>query len=96
MDGGKSGCSAETTDPSTTLRFGRDDKGRAAAYLKSRDWDVWSSAAGTPRSLHFGRDDKERVVAFRKGGNLDGRRQERLLRKDCRSLHYASLGLRLT
>ena len=32
-----------TADPSTSLRFGRDDKGRVVAYLESCDRDVWSS-----------------------------------------------------
>jgi len=37
-----SGQGMETADPSTTLRFVRDDKGRVVAYLGSCDWDVWS------------------------------------------------------
>ena len=34
MDGIRSGYAARTADPSTALRFGRDDKGRAVTHLK--------------------------------------------------------------
>jgi hypothetical protein len=34
MDGIRSGYAARTADPSTALRFGRDDKGRVIAHLK--------------------------------------------------------------
>ena len=34
MDGVRSGYAARTADPSTTLRFGRDDKGRVITHLK--------------------------------------------------------------
>jgi hypothetical protein len=39
MDRVRSGYSATTADPSTALRSGRDDKGRAVTFLKNRDWD---------------------------------------------------------
>jgi hypothetical protein len=44
MDGVRSGHSAKTADPSTTLlrSSGRDDKERVVAYLRSCDWDVWN------------------------------------------------------
>jgi hypothetical protein len=34
-------CWGRTADPSTALRFGRDDKGRVVAFFRSCDWDVW-------------------------------------------------------
>ena len=61
MDGVGSGYSAPTADPSTSLRYGRDDKGRG--------------------------------ITFRKDGASDGQSQERLLRADCRSLRYATVGM---
>jgi hypothetical protein len=64
MDGVKSGYSAKTADPSTTL-------------LRSS-----------------GRDNKGRAITFRKDGDSDGRSLDRLLREDCRSLHYAPAELR--
>ena len=30
---------AKTADPSTALRFGRDDKGRVVTFRKASDWD---------------------------------------------------------
>jgi hypothetical protein len=36
-----------------------------------------------------GRDDKGREVTLRKYGDLDGWSSKQLLRKNCRSLHYA-------
>ena len=39
MDGVKSGYSAATADPSTALRFGRDDKGKAVTFRKGGDLD---------------------------------------------------------
>jgi hypothetical protein len=49
-----------TADPSTSLRFGRDDKGRAVAQV-----GVVSGMGRKSRStkLRFGRDDKGRGVA---------------------------------
>jgi hypothetical protein len=42
-----------------------------------------------------GRDDKGRAVTFRKGGDLDGRSWEQLLRRNCRSTmlpyHYRAV-----
>src|ERR1700678_1481633 len=49
-----------------SLRFGRDDKGRAGTFRKSRDWDGRNSVRllrGDCRSLRFGRDDKGRAAA---------------------------------
>ena len=37
-----------TADPSTALRFGRDDKGEGGAFSEERLVDDWNS-----RSLHF-------------------------------------------
>jgi hypothetical protein len=39
MDGVKSGHSATTADPSTALRFGRDDNGKAVTFRKGGDLD---------------------------------------------------------
>jgi hypothetical protein len=39
MDDVKCGYSAKTADPSTTLRSGRDDKGRVVTFRKSGDMD---------------------------------------------------------
>jgi hypothetical protein len=39
MDGVEIGCSAKTADPSTALRSGRDDKGRAVTLQKASDSD---------------------------------------------------------
>ena len=39
MDGVKSGYSAATADPSTALRFGRDDNGKAVTFRKGGDLD---------------------------------------------------------
>jgi hypothetical protein len=39
----KIGCGGRTADPSTSLRFGRDDKGRVVTCLGCCDWDVWIS-----------------------------------------------------
>ena len=39
MDTVTSGCFAKTTGPSTSLRFGRDDKGRVVTSRKNRDLD---------------------------------------------------------
>jgi hypothetical protein len=41
-----------------------------------------------------GRDDKGRAVTLRKYGDLDGWSSKQLLRKNCRSLHYAPTELR--
>jgi len=45
-----------TADPSTSLRFGRDDKGRAVTFRKARDLDGQSSErllCEDYRYLHF-------------------------------------------
>ena len=39
MDGVETGYSVKTADPSTALRFGRDDKGRAVTLRKDSDSD---------------------------------------------------------
>ena len=62
MDRVKSGYSATTADPSTTLlrSSGRDDKGRAVTFWKSNDLDGRSSsgrrAVAAPISVHPSRD----------------------------------------
>ena len=42
-----------TADPSTTLRFGRDDKGRAVTFRKGGDLDGRSLGAATPQQLQI-------------------------------------------
>jgi hypothetical protein len=50
--------------------------------------------ASTALLRSSGRDDKGRAITFRKDGDWDGRSLERLLREDCRCLHYAPSELR--
>ena len=63
MDTVTSGCFAKTTGPSTSLRFGRDDKGRVVTSRKNRDLDgrvtngYFAKTADPSTSLRFGRDD---------------------------------------
>jgi hypothetical protein len=75
-----SGGYAKTADPSTALRFGRDDKGRGGCFRKICDWDRQSESRGYAKSesrgyaktadpstaLRSGRDDKGRGDCFRK------------------------------
>jgi hypothetical protein len=44
MDGVKTSYVAKTADPSTSLRSGRDDKGRAVTFRKGGDLDGRSRA----------------------------------------------------
>jgi hypothetical protein len=53
MDGVESGYSAATADPSTSLRFGRDDKGRAVALRNGGELDGRESRAATPGRLQI-------------------------------------------
>ena len=50
----------ETADPSTSLRFGRDDKGRGVTQVEVVAG--WRETADPSTSLRFGRDDKGRGV----------------------------------
>ena len=87
-----------TADPSTSLRSGRDDKGRVVTSRKVSDLDGHSYERllcedHRSTSLRFGRDDKGRVVSSRKVSELDGQSYEQLLCEDHRSLHFASVGM---
>ena len=60
---------ANTADPSTTLRFGRDDKGRVVTFRKAGDWDEQTYEPllrehCSSTTLRFGRDDKGRVWSW--------------------------------
>jgi hypothetical protein len=72
MDGIRSGYAARTADPSTTLRFGRDDKGRALLLASLATWmdgirsGYAARTADPSTALRFGRDDKGRAVTHLK------------------------------
>jgi hypothetical protein len=72
MGGVRSGYSAKTADPSTSLRYGRDDKGREVTFRKSGDLDGrrLERLREDCRSLRFASVGRE--VTFRKSGDLDG------------------------
>jgi hypothetical protein len=61
-------AAGRTADPSTSLRFGRDDKGRVVTSRKvsELDGELGPAALRRPRSLdfvRFDRDDKVRQLA---------------------------------
>jgi hypothetical protein len=53
MDGVRSGYSAKTADPSTSLRFGRDDKGRAGQFSEDLRLGWMELRAASPRRLRI-------------------------------------------
>jgi hypothetical protein len=94
-------AAGRTADPSTSLRSGRDDKGRTVTFRKSGYSDDgvksgYSATTADPStSLLSGRDDKGRTVTFRKKGDSDGRslRAATPRRLQIPPLRYSTVGM---